>query len=327
MRQPTYLSPSSIKTFLKSREEYYLQYLADERPPKFPQTKPMAVGAAFDAYIKHHLVKMLQGNVPEQFEFDNIFETQVEEQNREWAKEHGFYLFKCYKDSGALARLMTELEQASSMPKFEFTVEQRVAHETCITGVPLLGKPDVFFMNKVGKPVILDWKVNGYCSKNRTVARKGYIWYLGQPSYNHNQAHKDACPMMVDGLIINVATPLEDVNQDWAEQLSIYLWVLGQPIGVDATVGIDQLCGQGATEDSYTPIGIAQHRCKISKDFQKKWFAQIVLVWKMIESGNLFPELTEEERRIKEQQLNDYYKAFKGDSQNQEWYNKMMGRK
>ena len=59
MRQPEYLSPTSIGLWQKDRQEFYLYYLADHRPPRIAQNEPMAIGAAFDAYIKSYLHEML----------------------------------------------------------------------------------------------------------------------------------------------------------------------------------------------------------------------------------------------------------------------------
>ena len=52
MRTPKYISPSALKLFEKNPTEYYLKYLADAHPPRSPQTQPMSVGSAFDAFVK-----------------------------------------------------------------------------------------------------------------------------------------------------------------------------------------------------------------------------------------------------------------------------------
>jgi len=337
MRKLKYLSPTSIKKFYKDRADWYLQYMADNRPPRQPQTKPMSIGSAFDAFVKNYLVERLMGSVTPEFEIDTIFEQQVEPHNRDWARVHGYYVFKTYKESGALAKLMTELELADSTPQFEFTVEARVAHESCIAGVPLLGKPDVFFRIN-GKPVIIDWKVNGYCSKSKTSPRKGYIYYLdgwkeAQHSRNHGQQHRNAMIVPMDGMMINAAISLEETNVDWAEQLAIYSWVLGEPVGSEVIVGIDQICGQGAVPDiaertdTITSVGFAQHRCKINVEWQKWWFQQIAGCWQIINSGHIFSDLTRAESDAKCERLNDVYKAFEVKNENDEWYNQMMGRR
>ena len=94
MRQPKFLSPSSIGKWNDDREEYYLRYLADNRPPKMAQTLPMSIGSAFDAYTKSYISERLFGkDARPEFNFSAIFEKQVESQNRDWAKKHGKHAF------------------------------------------------------------------------------------------------------------------------------------------------------------------------------------------------------------------------------------------
>src|SRR5690348_832596 len=126
MRQPRYLSPSALKTFEKSPVEYYLRYLSDQKPPNFPQTQPMAIGSAFDAYVKNFLHERLIGKDPK-YELDTLLEMQVESHNRDWSRLHGLHVFTEYKNSGALADLMLELKGSIGNPRFEFEVQANVA--------------------------------------------------------------------------------------------------------------------------------------------------------------------------------------------------------
>ena len=59
-----YLSPTSLSTWKKCVDagdmtEFFIRYLADKRPPRPPQTIPMAVGSAFDAYVKCYIMDRL----------------------------------------------------------------------------------------------------------------------------------------------------------------------------------------------------------------------------------------------------------------------------
>jgi len=109
---------------MEDSEEYYLRYLSDNPPSKEPQTLPMSIGSAFDAYAKSWLHEQLfgKGNDPK-YAFDALFEAQVEPHNRTWAKENGAYVFDMYKQSGALSDLLIELRQANGDPRFEFIVQ------------------------------------------------------------------------------------------------------------------------------------------------------------------------------------------------------------
>src|SRR5882672_1478920 len=174
MRKIEYLSPSSIKTWWEDPKKFYLQYLTDQRPPRTEQTRPMAAGSALDAYAKSFLHQHLFGTGTDpRFQFDTLFEAQVESQNRDWAKVAGEYLFKVYEKSGAMVDLMLDLQQAIGTPKFEFEVKgivkgYREGVTRDVSGIILLGKPDIFYINKHACHVVLDFKVNGFCGNYST---------------------------------------------------------------------------------------------------------------------------------------------------------------
>ena len=75
MRIPKYLSPSALGVWRKHTEKYFLQYLADNRPPRYPQTQPMSVGSAGDAYFKNYISTSIFGkDAKPQFDLDNLIE-------------------------------------------------------------------------------------------------------------------------------------------------------------------------------------------------------------------------------------------------------------
>ncbi|MCV5968541.1 hypothetical protein, partial [Lactococcus petauri] len=81
-----------------------------------------------------------------------------------------------YKLQGALSDIMIDLEGAVGKPRFETSIEGYVtAIAINPNGIPLLGKPDIFFLTKKGATVIFDWKVNGYCSNYNKSPSAGYI--------------------------------------------------------------------------------------------------------------------------------------------------------
>lgn len=324
MREVRYLSPTSLRTFEEDRTEFYLRYLAEERPPRIPQNQPMSIGAAFDARVKSHLVRNLRGDMDPEFEFDTIFEKQVEEQNRDWARRASKYVFNAYVKSGALADLMIELEQAVHEPRFEFTIEDRVSHANFDMAVPFLGKPDVYFVTKDGGQVIYDWKVNGFCGKSPTSPKKGYLMvrdgYEGaKASRGNGKAHKDSQPMVVNGLTINIAHNLEDIDIDWATQLAIYGWVLGEEIGSKFIVGIDQIVSKGLQEP-WPLLRVASFRSRVSEGFQNQVFERAVKAWTAIQTGYIFDGLPREESDARCRLLDDYHKAFEGDTPKDKWF-------
>ena len=298
--------------------EFYLKYLADDRPPRMKQTRPMSVGSAFDAYVKSYIVEKLFGKgVKPEYEIETILTKQVEAHNLEWAREAGKYTFDCYKVSGALADLMIELELADAEPRFEFRVDR------VIGDIPLMGFPDIWFVTKDGLHVLIDWKVNGYCAKRSVSPKKGYImcmdgWKDGKHSRGHRTAHKDAQVMRVRGMMINLAVNLEDVDKTWADQTTLYAWLMGEDIGGDFITGIDQIvCKPG---DSRPSIRVARHRARVSKGYQQELWQKIVTVWDTIQSGHIFDDMTREESDVRCETLNNYYKAYEGNDPKEKWF-------
>lgn len=296
MRIPQHISPTSLMAWGKNSEEYYLQYLSDFKPPKFEQTKAMAVGSAFDAYAKSYLHQTLFGTGhkdADQFKLDTIFTQQVEAPNRDFAFAAGKYCFDRYKESGALSDLMIDMRAAQTEPRFEFSVCGLV--QASKGEVVLMGKPDCYFVNASGTKVILDWKVNGYM--RQASPKAGYIkiretWDPAQVmrTRQHNCAHKDAVPMIVCGMMVNVAKPMEIVDSDWATQLAIYAWLLGAEVGEPIIGAIDQLACDAKTAQPM--IRVAQHRAMIGKEFQLSTFASAAELWEVIHSGHIFRDLS-----------------------------------
>jgi hypothetical protein len=322
MRTPAYLSPTSINLWEQDREAFYLQYLADERPPRIPQTRPMSVGSSFDAYAKSFLHEGVFGKgFDPRFDFKTLFEAQVEPHNRDWALTAGKHCFEQYKESGALSDLMLEISSGIGKPRFELEVRGVIdGRREGITmelegGVVLLGKPDVFFINKSGTHVVLDFKVNGYCSDYTTTPMPGYV-RLRNGKRSQGQ-HKDCQLMMIGGVMINVAAFLEHLNTDWATQLAIYAWLLGIDIGGEFITGIDQLVCQadqfGSTGTRLPHIRIAEHRLRISSDFQWRVFAKAQAVWEIIHSDHIFRNVTKAESQQRCQALDGVASAMKGD--------------
>lgn len=201
MRIPKYLSFSALSQFESDKDEFILKYLADERPPREMQGKPASVGSAFDARTKSVLYERYYGAgyMPEKYSFDALFAAQVEEHNRDFAREAGEYVYQSYLLSGMFDVLTAILDKAIEPPQFEFTVEREVG------GVPLLGKPDGYAKLPNGKSVVLDWKVNGYCSNSAVSPNAGFQLCLDgykalKPSQSHNKPHKSFVPVELPGV-------------------------------------------------------------------------------------------------------------------------------
>lgn len=296
MRIPTYLSPSSLSLWESDREEFYLKHLAETRVPRLPQKDYMAVGSAFDAYVKSALHAALFGEgADSEFEFETIFTEQVEEQNRDFCYEAGAYVYECYKLSGAYDDLLSDLKKSQSDPQFEFRLDKEVA------GIPLMGRPDCRYIHESGAHVILDWKVNGFCSKYGatpykyySMIRDGWDVSTAVPSRACSQAHKNYKPIMHCGVEIG-SHYLEDTCKDWADQLSIYGWMLGEEVGSEDTiVCMDQIASK-YREDKKPLLRIANHKCRISTEWQNQLVLRLTSCWKTIQSGHIFTDVTEKD--------------------------------
>lgn len=294
MRLPKYMSPTSLKMWVTDRKQYYLNYLADPRPEKPPQTVPMAVGSAFDAYVKSFMVEKINGSVDPAFEFTTIFEAQVEKQNRDLALVDGKAVFDHYVKCGALADIMLDLEGAVGRPRFETSIEGFVsALSLAIGDVPMLGKPDIYFFTKYGIRVIFDWKVNGYYSARAISPHPGYR-RIRTVDAESGRSHPKAMIMDHKGYKISASHPLCSVNKDWAAQLAIYAWLLGEPVGGSFIVAIDQIaCGPDGIGGRHQRV--AQHRSIVTEQFQKDVFLSAHRAWEQIKTGHIFDNMSRED--------------------------------
>jgi len=323
MRKVEYLSPTSISKFYSNITEFYLTYLSDNRPEKIGQTKPMAIGSAFDAYAKSYLYDRVIGDKNSKFDFTTLFEAQVEPQNRDIALVDGKRAFDLYLESGALGDLMIELNSAIGLPRFEIDIRgivegKREGVTKNIGGVMFLGKPDVFFINRHGVYVIFDWKCNGYYSYSPPPPMPGYVRLRQKVSskYVNVGQHRNAQPMNYGGVMVNYATTLDLVNQDWARQLSIYSWLCGMEIGAKFIAAIDQLVSND--------IRVAEHRLHVSEAFQWDTYAKAEHVWDVVTSNHIFRDLTLEQSQERCHQLDTIGSALKGDgSPEDKWFNQI----
>jgi hypothetical protein len=325
MRKPEYLSPTSISLFYENPQEFYMNYLSDNKSPRFPQTQPMSVGSAFDAYVKSHLHEVLCGKGADpRFELKALFEAQVEPQNRDWAWRAGAYAFMEYRKSGALADLMLELQGSISTPRFELEVKgivngSKEGASRTVGEVPLLGKPDLTYINKEGANVIHDWKVNGFCSKYNTSPMQGYV-RLRVEGMNKGQ-HKNAQLLPFRGIMINAAGALEDYNADWARQLAIYAWLCGQDVGGDFVVSVDQIVCKPSVMPDMPDIRVAEHRLKIRAAHQQAVYRQAQHVWDVINSGHFFRDVSIEESKQRCEALDKQSRDLSGKgTEEDQWF-------
>ena len=292
MRFPEYLSPTSIHVWMRDTQAYYMKYLRTKKIPRTPQTLPMSIGSSFDAYVKCYIFKSIFGKEDEIYNLRGLFEKQVEKHNWAWAWENGKLVFDAYKRAGCVSDIMLELEKAVGPPNFEFEIRDT------INGVPLLGKPDMFFISKDSMRVIYDWKVNGYCAKSLKSPMKGYLKLREEGKLD--KTHRDCVATEHGGIIINANMYLEEGSKDWADQESTYAWLLGEQVGSENWIsGIDQICGPADR------LRFATHRCRVSQGWQQGFFDIAKDLWDTIHSGWIFRDLSESDSKAQCQLLEE----------------------
>lgn len=350
LKKVEYLSPSAVSLWLKDKEQFFLKYLCLDRPPKILQTQAMSVGSAFDAYVKCFLYARLFGKeaaVRDGFDFEDLFQKQVEPQNRDFAMKAGAHCFVQYKESGALGHLMTVLQVAAKAPRFEFTAMGKIAQLEDGSGigiyntvtldasvepppigsagpVVLLGKPDLQFETANGISVVDDWKVNGYCSQSGRKPVPGYIKLLDghkEKSKHHGTTHKDAIPHEEDSLSYSLYANIEEREQDWGRQLAFYSWLCGSPVGSDIIIGIDQLCCMPSYPSPM--ISVAIHRCTLTKKFQIDTYYLAQEIWNTIHSDHIFRDLSLVDSIARCEILSNQASAYKGDDAKDEFLRRM----
>lgn len=314
---PEYISPSALALWEQDTTAYYLHYLAQNRAPREAQTQPMAIGSAFDAFVKAYLYEGLFGRDDPKYELNTIFEAQVEPAQRDWALGRGKYVFEQYKQSGCLADLMLILGRAAGAPRFEFEIRGAVhGYREGVTAtldeVIFLGKPDVDFTTEGGEHVILDFKVNGFCSKYPKSPAPYYLRMRSAGRTNWGM-HKKCRPAWIKDMEINCGCFLEAVDAGWARQLAIYGWLCGEPVGNYFTTIIHQLVCSPSSNGGLPGIKVAEHINRIGDDFQRKVFARAVELWDIIRSDWYFRDMTPEESRGRCELLEKVYGERRGE--------------
>lgn len=306
MRQPTYLSPSSLAKFENYREEFYLNYLCPIKRKRSPQVDFMSVGSAFDAFAKNRIHIDVYGETATEgtdFEFGTIFEAQVEPHLRDFARERGQDLFDQYVMCGAYSSLLADIMASPYAPEMEFTVQGEV------DAVPLLGKPDLRYVTKDGVHIICDWKVNGSTSHIGASPFPGYqISRDAYGSNTHNKAYrqrrlktdpadkeyKDYKPLILKDVELQ-DTYLEDKCDYWADQLAIYSWLLGEPVGSeDFVVRMEQIACRPVTTRNLPRAKFSTHMNRIGARYQEQLVNRIHECWNTIRSGHIFTNMTRE---------------------------------
>ena len=272
------LSPSGIMKIQSDAMDWFRVKVKKEQ--KMVQSPAMAIGSAFDNMVKVWLWKEIMGkDVP-----DAGSSVELQGEEREKVLADATRLFAFYRDSGALANLVQEIEMRQKDHQIGLVMENWIEYNLDLGDnifLPLCGRPDLAFWLKCQKLFVLDFKVNGYYSKSNTSPRPGYTICRdinGKTSRYKNFVAGDYC-----GITYNTLYNMEDVNEEWALQTLCYYWMLKAKLTGNVKVvaeenliaGIDQLIGVGCNR-------ISSFRGKISPVYQQTLTDKlkvIVLKW------------------------------------------------
>jgi hypothetical protein len=293
MRQVKHLSPSSFMKFEADPEDFVKTYLIEPAPPMEPASIHMSLGSAFDAYVKHALVKHIHGAEEvaqgSPFHLETLFEKQVSKEHQDWAWIEGKRLYDVYVSSGAFEDLLKELDAREGDVAFEKECYGPVA----LHGgreVVLKGFPDCWYVNRFGKLVILDWKCMGYKSRQKQSPKKYYVSL--RPGSSH---HKKIVPVEKYGLRVQDQFCFSETDGKWAVQLSMYSWMLGRPIGDDTVMQIEQLL----MEPDSPEVRVVTYRGFTTEAYQHDLAERIVKAWDAIQSGHVFQYMSLEQSQEK----------------------------
>jgi len=282
MRIPKHLSYSALALFEKNREAFYLRRMAPEPVQKDPQTKPMAVGNAFDALVKDALHNAIFGGPSR---FAEWFESSTDVSLRDWARAAGLYTFHQYLASGAFTDLLHFLQRADSVH-----IETGTTVE--MSGVPILGYADLTWSID-RKRYILDWKVRGYCGKRATSPTPGYVRVRDarRPySRNHDKRHEKCNPVTMFGAECNEWT-IDKFSKRYADQLTVYSWLSGVTPAEPVLGAIDEIVCK--PDGEFPLIRVAQHRSMLPGDYRVEVARRFIDAWQTINDG-IFDEQTRE---------------------------------
>lgn len=292
-RLPPALSPSALARWEDRREEFFERYISPVRTPRQPQVNYMAVGSAFDAFVKSQIHSDIYGKAQtkgSQFDRQKLFESQVEEHIRDEVWERAEFLFNQYRMTGSYADLMSEIHKSNYAPEMEFKVS------TEVNGVPIMGYPDLRYITKGGIHVIADFKVNGAFSNHGVSPLKGYkvARSIKRNGEIKRETHKDYVEEQLGDITISKHC-LGSFSRDWATQLTMYAWCLGETPGDENFVTRMEQIACRPTKSGDINVKIASHVSRISQNFQLEVMMRLCQCWQFVTVGHIFTDFTFEE--------------------------------
>lgn len=248
-KEVKYWSPTGFIAATECEFSHYLRRLSNHLLPQEPQSPPMAVGSAFDSFVKAELARRL-GKPEYKNKLSKLLET-VSNENDQYIKA-GHDLFNIYVANGCLENLIND-----GLEEIELSIEKSIGGEivpgteTMFGSIPLFGKPDASLRGLIPH----DWKVNGYGSNSGQSPKQGYKRCISNGV--DKGPHK------------KVGMTLEEIDYKWGVQLVFYNWMLGNHYTDNLYGSIDQIACRGDT------VAIASFRVKIGEGFARTILDQL----------------------------------------------------
>ena len=240
-----YFSPTSYNEAENCELSFYLHRHSDAGIPRGEQTEAMAIGSAFDSFVKAEIAYS-QGME----ENKNL----LAELLKNVAPEHanvikaGNMLFQKYKAYGALDSLIDE-----GILNVEMDITAGKKEE-----IIWYGKPDAQLRG--GLP--LDWKVSGYFSAYGVYPKPGYSEVFTKDGRSGRHAK---------------VLPFEQIDRKWAIQLLVYNWLFDEKPPYRGA--IDMLACKG------DDLRIAKYRSEISQSFADEIWSESRDKWDRFQKG------------------------------------------
>lgn len=283
-----YFSPSSFLCYSRSPETFYQRYIAPDRK-RDPPIPAMSVGTAFDCIVKAAFWRDLgyeDEAVVAEKDLGGIFK-----EHQDFALDAGHYILHQYRKYGAYDELMEVLGESPIKPLME-----KGTHGM-IRGVPLYGIVDMFFLTKEHVPVILDFKVNGYCSNYPKSPTKGWsVLYCGDKVVR--SGYKKAELQWINGMPMNRVGSMEEDGYDWAVQLTFYRWLFHEWCQDEVPMYcIDQCVCK--PQEPRPILRFARHIRQINPLWQNKLATEVQERWESFNKGHFMLNRTLEESKAR----------------------------
>ena len=257
--------------FTDDRANFYLTYLAANKPPRTPSTIPMALGSYFDCRVKDQILLDVIGQ-PSLFSSEMM--ASVDINLRDEVTPHGERVWQLYKNVGAWKWLKKLLIQSTD-------IETEKMKSGKVRDLELRGIPDLIF--KIDEQwVIFDWKVNGYFAQGNGQSPCKYYSKLLETA-GKNKTHRDAL-ITNPKLRLNTNHTLNESDTTWATQLATYAMLMGLEDSFIAM--IDQLTFVNGSAGKELRCG--QFRMRVKQGYMEQTYQRYKDMDDIIKSGWIF---------------------------------------